>query len=142
MKPRAIVIVASLLLAACSGANTVPIQSGDKCTRCRRPISDLRVAGEVVDADGHAFKFRTAGCMAKWLKEHPLEGAHVFVVDYPTSRLVKASGAIFVPTMMGEGPERALDYTAYALNEGAKDAAAREKTNPMKWDEVLAKATL
>ena len=141
MKPRAMVVVASLLLASCSGVGTVPIQSGDKCWRCRKPISDLRVAAEVVDTSGRAFKFKTTGCMAKYLKEHPMEGASIFVVDYPTSRLVKAGGAIFVPTMMGEGPERALDYTAFALDEGARDAAAREKTTPVKWDEVLAKAT-
>jgi hypothetical protein len=140
MKPRAMLVLASLLLAACSGLSPVPIQSGDKCFRCRRPISDLRIAAEIVDQDGRAFKFRTSGCMAKFLKEHPQEGARVFVVDYPTGRLVKAEGAIFIPTMMGEGPERALDYSAYALTESAREAAAREKTTPVSWDDVLAAA--
>lgn len=141
MKPRAMLILASLLLAACSGLSPVPIQAGDKCFRCRRPISDLKIAAEIIDQDGRAFKFRTSGCMAKFLKEHPQAGATIFVVDYPTGRLVKAAGAIFVPTMMGEGRERALDYSAYALSASASEAAAREKTTPMNWNDVLAKAT-
>jgi hypothetical protein len=140
MRRRTFLMLASLLLAGCASETTVPILTGDRCFRCQKPIVDLRIAAEVVDPTGHAFKFDTTGCMAKYLKEHPMEGAHVFVVDYPTSRLVKANGAIFVPTMMGEGPERKLDYTAYALTQSASEAAAQQKTTPVSWDEVLAAA--
>lgn len=139
MKSRAMLLMAGLVLVACSGLQPVQIAAGDVCFNCRRIINEPRVAAEIVDKDGRAYKFRTPSCMAKWLKKNPAEKpAGMFATDYATGRLVKVTAVKFVPTMMGEGRERTLDYVAYYSDEGATDAAQREKTQPLDWNGVFA----
>lgn len=142
MKSRAMLLMAGLVMAACSGLQPVQIAAGDVCFRCRSMINDPRIAAEIIDSDGRAYKFRTVGCMAKFLRANPgqtFDG--MFATDFATGRLVKVSAVKFVPTMLGEGRERALDYVAYYTAEGAADAATREKTEVMDWGRVLAAAT-
>jgi hypothetical protein len=142
MKSRSLLLMAGVVIAACSGMQPIRISAGDVCARCTKVISVPRTAAEAIDRDGHAFKFRTAGCMAKFLKAYPTsQFPDVFVTDYATSRLVKVSAAKFVPTMMGEGPDRGMDYVAYYTEEGAADAARRANTAPVEWERVLADAT-
>ena len=139
MKSRAMLLMAGLVMVACSGLQPVQIAAGDVCFNCRKMINEPRVAAEVIDKDGRAYKFRTAGCMAKWLKKNPTEKpAEMFATDYATGRLVKVTAVKFVPTMMGEGRDRALDYVAFYGDEGAVEAAQREKTQPVDWNGVLA----
>lgn len=142
MKSRAMLLMAGLVMAACSGMQPVQISEGDVCFRCRKTISEPRIAAEVIDKDGRAFKFRTVGCMAKFLKANQAEQFDgFFATDYATGRLVKVTAVKFVPTMMGEGRDRAMDYVAYYAEEGAADAARRAKTTPVEWPKVLADAT-
>jgi len=142
MKSRAMLLMAGLVMAACSGMQPVQIAAGDVCFRCRRVISETRIAAEVIDKDGRAFKFRTAGCMAKFVKANPTEQFDgLFATDYATGRLVKVTSVKFVPTMVGEGRDRAMDYVAYYAAEGAADAARRANTTPVEWQKVLADAT-
>jgi hypothetical protein len=142
MKSRAMLLMAGLVMVACSGMQPVQIAAGDVCFRCRKMINEPRIAAEVIDKDGRAFKFRTAGCMAKFLKANPNEKFDgLFATDFATGRLVKVSAVKFVPTMLGEGRDRALDYVAYYAEEGAAEAARRENTTPIQWDAVLAAAT-
>jgi hypothetical protein len=136
-------LMAGLVMVACSGMQPVQISAGDVCFRCRRIINEPRVAAEVIDKDGRAFKFRTAGCMAKFLKANPNEQfAGIFATDYATGRLVKVTAVKFVPTLIGEGRDQAPDYVAYYADEGAADAARRANTTPVDWQKVLADATL
>ena len=58
--------------------------------------------------------------------------------DFSTGRMVKVSAVKFVPQMMGEGPQRALDYVAYYADAGAQEAAQRNNTTPVDWTKVLA----
>lgn len=142
MKSRAMLVLAGLVVAACSGPQPVQVSAGDVCFRCRRVIVEPRQAAELIDKDGRAFKFRTAGCMAKFLKAHPdaqYEG--IFATDYATGRLVKVNAVKFVPQMMGEGAQRTMDYIAFYADAGAEDAARRAKTSPVGWDQVLSEAT-
>ncbi len=143
MKSRAMLLTALLLLTAgCSGVQPVQIAAGDVCFECRRAIAEPRIAAELIDQDGRAFKFHTAGCMAKFLKKNPTEQVRgIFATDYATGRMVKVSAVKFVPTMMGEGRERGLDYVAYYAGESAAEAAAKEKTEPIDWDGVLSAVT-
>jgi hypothetical protein len=142
MKSRAMLLIAGLVMVACSGMQPVQIAAGDVCFNCRKIINEPRVAAEAIDKDGRAYKFNTAGCMAKWLKKNPTEQLNgLFATDNATGRLVKVTAVKFVPTMMGEGRDRALDYIAYYADEGAADAAKREKTQPLDWNGVLAAVT-
>jgi hypothetical protein len=140
MKLRAAVVVFALAGAACSSMPPVAVSAGDVCTRCRRPILDVRMATEIVDPAGRAFKFRTPGCLATYLREHPEEVARIYVTDYATGRMITASSATFVPALVGEGYERTRDYLAFKSEADAGQAAAREKTTPVEWKAVLAGA--
>jgi hypothetical protein len=130
-------VVAGLVVAAC-GTEPVRMMPGDLCARCRRVIAETRVAAELVDKAGRAYKFHSAGCMAKYLKKNPDDqSAELFATDYGTGRLVKVSSVKFVPTMM----DKDLDYAAYYTDKGAAEAAGREKSTPIDWQKVLADAT-
>ena len=142
MKSRAMLLMAGLVMVACSGMQPVQVATGDRCFRCRKIIAEPRVAAEIVDKSGQAYKFRTVGCMAKFIKANPNQQFdNIFATDFASGRLVKVSAVQFVPTMIGEGPERALDYVAYFAQQGAIEAAQREKTTPVSWDGVLSAAT-
>jgi copper chaperone NosL len=143
MKSRAMLVMAGLVFAACSGPQPVQVVAGDVCFQCRKMIVEPRYAAEVIDSEGRAFKFRTAGCMARFFKANPGEQfAGVFATDFATGRMVKVSAVQFVPTMMGEGRDRTMDYVAYYAKETADDAARRANTAPVDWQKVLADATL
>jgi copper chaperone NosL len=129
-------VMAGLLLVAC-GVEPVRMMPGDICTRCRKTISDTRIAAELIDQAGRAYKFHSTGCMAKYLKAHPEEqSGTLFATDYGTGRLVTVKSVKFVATPI----DRDVDYEAYYTDAGANDAASRGKTTPVEWQKVLADA--
>jgi hypothetical protein len=134
---RAAVALAALLAAGCSSLPPAPVFAGDVCTRCRRTIGDVKMAGEIIDSGGRAFKFKTPGCMAKYVTAHNPDVAAIYVADYQSGRLVKATAATYVPAMVGEGRERERDYLAFSSSRVAADAAAREHTTPLDWKALL-----
>jgi copper chaperone NosL len=142
MKFRAALLGVTLLMAACSSMPPVPIAVGDVCFRCRRVIGDAAMAAEIIDKEGRAYKFRTTGCMAKFIKANPNDIAEVYVTDYRTRKLVQANSAIFVPTVIVEGYNKTADYMAFRNEDAAQDAAKRENSTPTDWKSVLASATL
>lgn len=137
---RAAVVLLALLAVGCSSYPPTPIFAGDTCFRCRRTIGEVRMAAEIVDTGGRAFKFKTAGCMAKFLSEQAIEIGEVFVTDYRTGRIIKASAASFVPATIVDGKTKSLDYMAFSATTAAEDAALREKTKIVTWTDVLAAA--
>src|SRR4051812_31210211 len=86
----------TLLLASCSSVAPVKVTAGDQCYRCRRIISDERVAGELI-VGNFVSKFRAPGCMAKYLVDHPTERGATFVTDYTTGKMIAPDTAFFVP---------------------------------------------
>jgi hypothetical protein len=127
-------------MAGCSSLKPVPIVGGDVCFNCRRIINDTTMAAEMVDKDGLAFKFRTVGCMAKFLKRNPDNIGAIYVTDHSTKRLIKASSATFVPTVLVEGYKKTPDYIAFGAEKDARAAAGQEKSEPKDWKAVLADA--
>jgi hypothetical protein len=140
MRFRAAIVTAALVMAGCSSLKPVPIVGGDICFNCRRIINDTTMAAEMVDSHGLAFKFRTVGCMAKFLKSHPDNVGAIYVTDFATKRLIKASTATFVPTVLVEGYKKTPDYIAFGTAKEARAAAAQEKSEPRDWKTVLAEA--
>jgi copper chaperone NosL len=134
---RTAVALVALLAAGCSSLPPSPIASGDVCTRCHRTIRDTRLAAEIIDSVGRAWKFRTAGCMATYVAEKNPDAAVIYVTDYKTGRLVKASAATFVLTTVGKAPDQEQVYLAYSSSNLAREAAGLEKTTPMEWDELV-----
>ena len=140
MQFRLVLLTAALAATACSAAGPLPIAAGDTCFRCRRIVDDPRLAAEMIDPGGRAFKFRTALCLATYLKQHPDDSGRVYVTDFTTGRMMKTSAATFVPTMVGKGRDRTQEFVAYQASADAKAAAASERTQPTDWQGVLAAA--
>lgn len=107
---RLLIGLAVFGIVACSSIRPVPVQAGDVCVRCARTIVDARLAGEIIDAQGQALKFRAPLCMAKYLDRHPQEAAAVFVTDYTTGEMFPAVDGTFVRVTL-EGSER--EYAAF-----------------------------
>jgi hypothetical protein len=141
MKALYACLVAATLV-ACSSIQAAQIQVGDRCLRCRRPIGDLRVAAEIIDRMRAPFPFRTAGCMAKYIKANPDEQpAAIFVTDYKTGRMVQANDAWFVPTQLTQpdGRKAEADYLAFRSRSDA-EAARTERQPLLRWAQVVAEA--
>ena len=141
---RAVTIAfVALLAAACSSAAPLPITGSDVCFNCRRPINDPSMAGEVITNTNQALKFKTTACMVRWLKENPEVASTakaVYVTDYTTGRIIKATTATFVPFVMVERYTKTADYIAFYAPENAATAAAEHKSTPVRWQQVLDKA--
>ena len=120
--------------AACSSVAPVKIDSGEVCYRCRRVIVDSRMAAETIDRS-LVSKFKSSGCVAKYLALHPSDASFVFVTDYKTGKLVTPQRAHFVPTVNRDNGEH--DYVAY-LDRAAADADAfSHGMRAVSWDSVL-----
>lgn len=128
----------ALLAVSCSSVKPLQVNAGDTCYACRRIILETRLAGEMVDPNGLAYKFRAPGCMAKYLSEHPNEKGTVFVTDFATGHMIDPARAVFVPVIIDENSmER--DYRAYLRKADADAFAAQAKTTAVDWTAVLAK---
>ena len=134
----AFVAIGAFLTLSCSSVKPLAIQDGDQCFRCRRPIVEKAMAAQMLDGT-FASKFRTSGCMAKYLADHPAETGTTFVADYPTGKWVRPDQALFVPVVVNRDTgER--DYRAYSQKAAADAAAAEFHSVPVDWKTVLEKA--
>ncbi|MBI3401880.1 MAG: hypothetical protein HY048_10710 [Acidobacteria bacterium] len=129
--------LAMFLAGACSSVTPLPIRTGDACFRCKRPIADIRLAAQAIGG-GLASNFRTAGCLAKYLADHPDEKNIVFVSDYAGGKMVLAESAVYVPTLNRDNGER--DYMAFKDRAAANAEAVARQTSPVTWADVLAQA--
>jgi len=135
----ALVIAATAV--ACASIQPAPVQTGDRCLRCRRPIGDLRLAAEIIDNLRAPFLFRTAGCVAKYVKANEGQSfAAIFVTDHSTGRMLPASQAWFVPAQIPapEGKRTEADYVAFGSRSDAQ--AFGTHGDPLRWAQVVAEA--
>ena len=140
MKLRTLFLTTALAAAACSAAGPLPVAAGDTCFRCRRIVEDPRLAAEMIDSGGRAFKFRSALCLATYLKQHPEDSGRLFVTDFTTGRMFAAKSATFVPTIVGRGRDKTKEYVAYTASADARTAASSERTATTDWAGVVAAA--
>lgn len=126
-----------LVLAACASIKPMPIRTGELCFRCRRPISDTRLAAQTIGG-GLVSNFRAPGCMATYIAEHPGDQGAVFVTDFTSGRMVRAEGAVYVPTVNRDNGEH--DFIAFSNRVAAQDEATSRSTSFVTWDAVLTQA--
>ena len=129
------------VVTACASIQPAAVQVGDRCLRCRRAIGDLRLAGETIDNLRAPHPFRTAGCMAKFVKVTPAaELTAVFVTDYKSGRMIEAEQAWFVPTelMVPDSRRTEADYLAFRSRADAD--AARGNQPMLRWAQVVSEA--
>jgi hypothetical protein len=139
----AVLVVVTMAVAACASIPPSAVQAGDRCARCRRAIGDLRLAAETIDTLKTPRPYRTAGCLAKYIKAHQDEKfLAVYVTDHGSGRMVLAEEAWFVPTALTQPDSRRTedDYVAFRLRTDAE--AYRAGTEPLlRWTQVVAEAT-
>jgi hypothetical protein len=136
----ALVIVATVV--GCASIQPAPVQAGDRCLRCRHAVSDLRLAGEIIDNMRAPFPFRTAGCMAKYVSANAGSYTAVFVTDYHTGRMLPAANAWFVPTLIAAPDSKRTEPDYLAFGSRADAEAARTKNEPLlRWSQVVAEAS-
>ena len=140
LKLYAVVVAATVL--ACASVKPAPVQAGDRCLRCGRVVSDVRLAAEMIDSLRAPFPFRTAGCMAKYVKEHadrPVTA--LFVTDQTTGRMILIGDAWFVPTVLPV-PERKIgenDFAAFG-SRAAAEAFRAGRAPLLRWPQVVGEA--
>lgn len=139
MKIRSVLVIGLIgLSASCTSISPVKVTAGEQCYRCRRTITDERMAGEMI-AGTFVSKFRAPGCMAKYLVEHPTEQGTLFVTDFTTGKMIDPQQAYFVSVIVNENTgER--DYRAYRLKNVADLSAQEQKTTAIDWQSVLDRA--
>ena len=130
---------AALAAMACSTVAPVKIVSGDQCFRCRRYITEERVATESIDANRFVSKFRGPGCMAKYLVNHPDEKSTLYVTDFSTGTMMTPDAGFYVSDVVDRKTGE-TDYRAYRVKAEADAYAAQVRTTPIGWDAVLAGA--
>ena len=137
MKTTATVVLAlALLLPACSSVTPVAIRAGDLCNNCGRTITDVKLAAEAISASGQALKFRTVGCMARYLAKHPGPVQAAFVTDYPSGRMVRAQNATFVRADIDPATgER--DYYAFAEWTRASEFGKANEATGVDWFSIM-----
>jgi hypothetical protein len=138
MKHHIVVAAVVAFAAACSSAHSVAVHAGDRCFRCHRVIGDARLGAAIVDPDGRAFTFRTAGCLAKYLKDHPTDTAGTnYVTDHGSGRMFPADRAYFVATVVESegGMVKEPDYMAFEYRNDAQAAAPGAAL--LRWDAVI-----
>ena len=133
-----------VVVAGCASITPVKVQSGDTCYRCRRVIQDTRLAAELMDrGDGVAtpYPFRTAGCLAKYLKANPAsKSTTIFVTDYHTGHMLAADSAWFVPTMLTSADGKTTEPDFLAFGSQADAVAFGKNLTPKRWAQVLTDA--
>ena len=132
------------VVAGCASIAPAKVQSGDTCYRCRRVIQDTRLAAEMMDRGDRVatpYPFRTAGCLAKYLKANPAsKSTTIFVTDYRTGHMLAADSAWFVPTTLSSGDGKTSEADFIAFGSQADAAAFGKNLFPKRWAQVLAEA--
>ena len=84
-------------------------------------------------------KYKTTGCMAAYVANHPSDDSRYYVTDFVSGGLIEAERAFFVQVLMNDTTgER--DYRAYYSHGMADIAAQILSVRVLRWDDVLAKA--
>jgi hypothetical protein len=116
----------------------VAIAEGETCFRCARTITDNRIAAEMINGTMPT-KYKTPGCLARYVASHRGEEGDAYVTDYLTGMLVDAGRVLFVPVTVNERTgER--DYRAYLDHDKARAAAESLAVTAVDWNAVLERA--
>jgi copper chaperone NosL len=128
----AAILVLALSVCACSSFTPVAITAGDVCETCKKQITEVKFAGEVITPQGVVLKFRTAECLASYVREHPDAIAAKFVTDYQTGRFIRPESATYVRTVLNENT-REMTYAAFSQVSEAVKFGKDRVSSPVDW---------
>ncbi len=135
-------VVLGLTALACASVQPARVEVGDRCLRCRRPVTDVRMAGEIIDSMRAPFPFRSPACLAKYVKDNRGTAfTAIFVTDYKSGRMIPVSDAWFVPTTMTapDGRTAEPDYFAFR-SRGDAEAYKADTASFKRWAQIVAEA--
>ncbi len=114
------------------------IGEGEVCYKCRKVITNDKLAAEIMDRNLPT-KYKTTGCMAAYVALHPSDDSRYYVTDFVSGGLIEAERAFFVQVLINDTTgER--DYRAY-YSRGMADIASQVLGVPiLRWDDILVKA--
>ncbi len=135
MKTAAVLALA-LVVCACSSFSPVPVVAGDVCETCKKPIIEVKFAGEVITQQGAVLKFRTPECLAAYAREHPDTIGAKYVTDYQTGRMIRPESATYVRTVLDENT-REMTYAAFGQVGDAVKFGKDRVSSPIDWLMVL-----
>ena len=134
-----ILLALTLAVAGCASAKPVNVVAGEACWRCRQPISDKRLAAELLSSNGLASKFRTVHCMATWVAQQKTQPeGRDYVTDYGSGKWVHANDATYVYTTVNTNT-MAKDFVAFRDRDEAEEKARADNGTIATWDDVLAR---
>jgi copper chaperone NosL len=132
----AIAALVALTLVGCTSLQPLPIRAGDTCYACGRVISEPKLAAEMIDAGGRAYKFDTVTCLAKYLVGHPSETPKgTFVTDWSTGKWLPADTATYVRAVVDEST-MAKSYYAFRSADAAASFAKEKTSTAVDWTTV------
>jgi len=92
-------VLAGLLSWRCAGPEALPARldaKNDTCAACRMPVSDPKLAAELVAPGEEPLFFDDVGCLRDYLAGHPApRGATAYVADHRTGAFVRAGRALY-----------------------------------------------
>ncbi len=136
MLRTAATVVLALLVGACSSFSPVPVVAGDVCETCKKQITEVKFAGEVITTQGVVLKFRTPECLANYSRAHPEAIAAKYVTDYQTSRFIRPENAVYVRTVLDENT-REMTYAAFSSVTEAVKFGKDRVSSPVDWLMIL-----
>ncbi|MBS1818469.1 MAG: hypothetical protein JSU08_11100 [Acidobacteria bacterium] len=114
------------------------IGEGEVCFKCRRVITNAKLAAEIMDRNLPT-KYKTPGCMAAYAAHHPSGKARYYVTDFVSGGLIEAERAFFVPVVVNDKTNE-RDYRAYYSHGMADIAAQVGGSQVLRWDDLVGRA--
>jgi hypothetical protein len=134
-----VILGLAIALPACSSTQPMAVRSGEVCFGCARTITETSFAAQLVRPSGETSTFRTPGCLARHLKDHPESVKAIYVTDFESGKLIPVSGALFVPMRARDGEERG--FYAFRSLAAATSRAEEEFSAVIDWARVRTLAT-
>ncbi|MBI3403005.1 MAG: hypothetical protein HY048_16440 [Acidobacteria bacterium] len=108
----------------------------DACSSCRMTVSDQRLASQIVAPGEEPRFFDDLGCLRKFLDEHQLRDAVVYVADHRTGEWTPASGAVYARLARASTP-MASGLIAHATQASRAQDGAAAGSAPVEAGDVL-----
>lgn len=135
---RLVFLAGAASVIACGGGPVRPAAldtKHDACRSCRMPVSDPKVAAQLVAPGEEALFFDDIGCLRDFLgsARAPKPGAVAFVADHRTGAWVAAGDAVFsrcpaVETAMGSHLLAWADDASRSADGSAAGCVSLERT--------------
>lgn len=112
---------------ACSQAVPPPATldtKNDTCSVCRMTVSDRHLAAQILERGEEPRFFDDLGCLAKFLDEHQLRDAVVYVADHRTGEWTPAASAVYSRLARASTPMASGLIAHATLESRADDGAA------------------